>query len=81
MNAEGVQLQNILESFCTGLDDFMQLAGDAGDEDIADDFNKSYSKIELYLIQVRNKKELTDYDRNDIRLEMKHCVKQAGFYC
>ena len=81
MNAEGVQLQNILESFCTGLDDFMQLAGDAGDEDIADDFNKSYSKIELYLIQVRNKKELTDYDRNDIRLEMKQCVKQAGFYC
>lgn len=81
MNAKGVQLENIVLSFCTAIDDYMQLAGDAGDEDIADDFSKSYSKIELFYYHVKDKKQLSSEQRNEIRLEMKHCVKQAGFYC
>ena len=80
MNATGFDLVEILKIFCQGLDDYMQLAGDAGDEDIANEFSESYSIIENYWIKAKAQKIFSNSDRTEIRLEMKCCSKQASFY-
>jgi hypothetical protein len=80
MNAEGAELEKILQSFCSGLDDYMQLAGDAGDDDNIQEFLTTYAVIENYLFIVKKKKDLTPSQRNHIRMDMKHCVGLADYF-
>lgn len=80
MNAEGLELEAIIKGFCVELDDLIQVAADAGDEDISSHFAKDYKQIELFYFRVKNKEELSVLERNQIREIMKADMKQAGIY-
>lgn len=80
MNAQGTELINIIQSFLGELDDYMQLAADAGDEDISSSFNEDYNTMENYFILAKINKTMRLNHRNEVRTIMKGALKQAGLY-
>ena len=80
MNAQGAELEQMLKDFLTELDEYMQVAGDNDDEQMADEFQNDYHIIEKLYVKVKNKEQLSLSQRNTIRSAMKHNVKSIMTY-
>lgn len=80
MNAQGTELISMIQSFLGELDDYMQLASDAGDEDISSSFNEDYNAMEHFFILSKINKTMRLNHRNEVRMIMKAASKQAGLY-
>lgn len=71
------ELIPVLESFLTNLDDYQQMAGDKGNEELASEFTDSYSELEKIYFSLKQGVKLDISERNSIRLLMKHTNKRA----
>lgn len=80
MNAQGEQLITMVSSFLTELDHLQQLAGDAGDEDICQQFSEVYTQVEQFywLAKINNTMRLAD--REELRSLVKLALKTGGMY-
>lgn len=80
MTAEGSVLITIISQSLSALDDFMQISGDAGDEDVSNEISKEYNVIEKMYHKVKQNNVLSIAERNQFRLIMKQTIKQVGLY-
>lgn len=81
MNAEGATLTNMIGSYLSTLDDYMQLASDNNDDKMAEEFSKAYNFLEIYYSKAKQEL-LSIQERNEVRVTMKHSYKNAlQFIC
>lgn len=81
MNAEGEELIKMLLAFCQELDDYIQIAADAGDNYWSNYFESDYKVVEGLYLRIKNEgKSLSLEERSSIRSIMKFNTKQALTY-
>lgn len=76
MNAQGTVLIDMIKSFLGEIDNFIQLAADAGKEDLADSLSDDYHKIQMFYTMSKLNKTMRLSHRNEVRLIMKETYQK-----
>mgnify|MGYP003453092425 CR=1 FL=1 len=80
MNATGLELIKIINSFLSELDNYMQIITDAGDENLAKEISNDYNVLEKIWHKIKNNEFISISDRNKVRMTMKHNLKIVSMY-
>lgn len=78
LEATGMELENMMFSFLTELENNMQLASDAGKEELADEISADFNSIEKIYLNFKNSNEVNNSERQFIRATMKHNLKLSA---
>ncbi len=80
MNATGLELIKIINSFLSELDNYMQIITDAGDENLAKEISNDYNVLEKIWHKIKNNEFISISDINKVRMTMQHNLKIVSMY-